>query len=245
MKCRLCTQKYNKLADSHILPKGFFRYLYPPDDNRALLSLNGKSRPKRIPVGYYDNQILCIDCDNKLGKYDEYGIKIFLNDAIIPFPNSNEAYLIKNINYTKLKIFLLSVLYRASITSIQEFKSIDLDGYYEEKIRNMISNEDTGDFNDFPFFITKFETNQLPQDFANKIIMNPYRTKIDKINFSIFSFPNGYTVYIKVDKKPLNSLFSKLSMAGDGDLIIMRRSNYESSKEFDSLCNVVKNLNFF
>ncbi len=243
MYCKLCTGEFEKLAESHILAKGFFRSLYPPNDDRALLSSNGKNRPKRIRIGYYDDKILCIECDKKLGKYDEYGIKTFLRKDVISFPDSDEAYLIKNVNYSKLKIFLMSLLYRASITSMQEFSLINLGEYYEEKLRNMIITDDPCEFNDFPFFISKFETNQLPQNIANKTLMSPYRTKIDNINFSIFRIPNGYQAYIKVDKRPLDNLFSQLSMKEDGNLIIIRRQNFESSKEFDAMCNVIKKQN--
>ena len=69
--------------------------------------------------------------------------------------------------------------------------------------------------------------------------MSPYRTKIDNINFSVFRIPGGYQVYIKVDKRPLGNLFSQLAIRRNGDLIVIRRKNFESSKEFKAMCNVI------
>ncbi|MFH0892176.1 MAG: hypothetical protein V1867_05340 [Candidatus Falkowbacteria bacterium] len=239
MKCKLCEKEFDKLAESHILAKGFFRYMYPKDDNRAFLSSNGKSRPKRIRTGYYDNEILCIECDNNLGKYDDYAISAFTRKKIVPFPNSDQAYLMNNVIYSKLKMFFLSLLYRASITSREEFSLINLGEHYEKTLKEMIIKEDIGEFNDFPFIIAKFETAQLPQDIADKSLMSPYRTKIDNINFSVFRIPGGYQAYIKVDKRPLDDLFNQLAIKRDGNLIIIRRENFESSKEFKAMCDVI------
>jgi len=103
--------------------------MYPLNDQRALLSSDGKGRPKRMPIGYYDETILCKKCDNKLGKYDQYGMEIFLRRNTILLPNTDQVYLINNVNYSKIKMFLLSLLYRASITSRQEFSLINVGDY--------------------------------------------------------------------------------------------------------------------
>lgn len=239
MQCKLCRHDFEKLADSHILAEGFFRFMYSPGDNRALLSSDGKDRPKRIRIGYYE-KLLYEECDNKLGRYDEYGIEVFLRRNTVPFPNTDQAYLIHNVDYAKLKMFLLTLLYRASITSRPEFSLINLGVQYENQLRDIIIKDNPGNDDDFPFYVTKFESGKLPSETINKAWMSPYSTKIDGINFSVFHLQNAYTIYIKVDKRPLDNIFNQLVMRGNGSLIVIRQKNYESSGEFKAFYNIMR-----
>jgi hypothetical protein len=84
--------------------------------------------------GVYDTEILCKDCDRHLGDaYDKYAIEALRNidDRLEPLP-ANDAGLddlvqINNIDGDRLVRFVLSVLWRASIS--KWFNKVDLENH--------------------------------------------------------------------------------------------------------------------
>jgi hypothetical protein len=87
--------------------------------------------------GVYDSKILCKDCDGKIGIYDNYAV-----DVSRRFPKEHIAcgdgtFEMVNVDGDKLAKFILSVLWRASISSRPEFRAVRL-GVYESKACEVI-----------------------------------------------------------------------------------------------------------
>ena len=87
-------------------------------------------RPDRIGIakpelGEYDRDILCRDCDNKLGVFDDYAI-----DVCRAFKKKHtrdgKLFAILNVDDDKLAKFILAVLWRASISKRESFFGIRL-----------------------------------------------------------------------------------------------------------------------
>ncbi len=85
--------------------------------------------------------LLCADCEQKLSRHEKYfkeavhlsrhGIQIVQNDSIA---------VISNLDYSKVKLFLLSVIWRMSVSSLPQFERISL-GEHEDIIRRIIIDE--------------------------------------------------------------------------------------------------------
>ena len=83
MLCKLCLQS-KKLINSHIIPESFF------GKNTFLIAEDSPFKEKR-PIGIYDKNILCAECDNFIGKkdvasfnlddYEEIAKQIILNPS--------------------------------------------------------------------------------------------------------------------------------------------------------------------
>lgn len=116
--CLFCN-KEKDLIDAHIIPRWAYDFLYPQEgpQQREALILVGKFKPKKRWIGTYDQNILCAECDNYLGKFDDYGKKIFLDSPLEGYPGTSGAYLIPNVDLKKLKLFVLSVIWRMSIST--------------------------------------------------------------------------------------------------------------------------------
>lgn len=242
--CKLC-QKEKVLIEAHIVPKWAYKYLYPeiPDgDNRALILVGKDKKPLRRPIGPYDPDILCEECDGFLGKYDQYAKGILLDS---PFEErGEEAYLIKNVDFDKLRVFLISVLWRAGISNRTEYEKFSI-GPYEERIRNILLNVQQGvsgpNINDFSFIIGVYQVGELPKNTVDKNIQLPIRQRFDGVNTSIFYFPRGLKVFIKTDRRDFIGYIKKLADYTQEGLIIAKLGNYSESFEFTSLLEVMKN----
>jgi len=230
MKCRLC-QNESVTIKSHIIAEGFFRFLYPENRKNQLLVLvpAGSKFVKRRPVGSYVQNILCQDCDNALGVYDEYAQNIFLNNFPELHSNSDQLFLLKNIDYHQLKYFCLSLLWRASVSSLEEFKSINIGRCFEEILRVKLLEKNFIPAHEFPVFVTKIESKNS-QALVDKSIELPSRGRIDHVNFCLFYLPNGYNFFIKVDSRALPKEFNYILLKPGEPLIILKRSFDDSSQ---------------
>lgn len=247
MKCKLCGRE-KKLINSHIIPKSFFMTLYPKNNRESLVLIDEeKMTTKRRPVGVYDKNILCGSCDNLIGFYDSYAKDLLLDSKLKFYPNIKKtAYLLKDIDYIKLKLFFISLLWRASISGMPEFSKIDT-GPFEKKLKNMILRKDPGSENEFSVVIGKFDSKiKKIKKISKKIIQTPYRDRIDNekglINCCIFYLSRGYKVFIKVDRRDLSGSLKKIILKNNGNLIILRFNNYEKSEELLAASRTIKKI---
>jgi len=237
----LCEQDKN-LVDSHIIPKSFYKYLYPEEkiEGKSLEMVDGRSGiTKRSRIGPYE-KLLCSECDGAIGRYDDYAKTIFLDSTPKNCPGANNAFLFEGIEYLNFKLFIVSLLWRASISSLDIFSRISL-GPYEKILQTMLKEQNPGSPEDFPIVVSKHDPGKLG-DVANKNIQDPIKTRIDNINFYLFFLPRGYQVFIKVDSQKLPDSFSGLCLKNDGKLIVLNRGDYEKSGSYKALLNTAKSL---
>ena len=148
MKCKLCLQEKRLLNCSHIISDFTYQDLY--DENHKINKIQDLSNPMkfiRVSSGEYDKGILCEECEQKIGKFENYAAVILFGGNIAKKemprfisqvnPHGVEYISIQNIDYRKFKLFLLSLLWRASISKRDYFKHVRL-GKYEDEIRKMI-----------------------------------------------------------------------------------------------------------
>lgn len=136
--CRLCL-KEKKLCQAHIIPNFMYRGI--KDGNYVLFNKDldeSNSWTKPAQTGEFDKTILCTHCDNSiLSDYEGY-TKKFMFDKHNGVEQKENITVVKNINYSKFKLFLLSILWRASITNRPFFEEINLGDEHEERLRKMI-----------------------------------------------------------------------------------------------------------
>jgi hypothetical protein len=122
------------------------------DQNKAQTRFNGE----------YDPDILCQDCESLLGKLDGYYSRFSEGQFPNKIPPSLEKidgkdFLVKendpSYDYSLFKLFLLSLLWRASISVRPLFGQMKLDAIFEEDLRKRIFNSDPGSPQDYPCFI--------------------------------------------------------------------------------------------
>ena len=177
MKCNLCCNKKKLLKKSHIIPEFMYQDLFDEKHRifEVLLKTDSLPQCKTRQSGAYDKYILCSNCDNKvLGSLERYaslalygGIELTIESG--SNHNTSRYINVKGIDYQKLKLFLLSVLWRASISRLPIFKKVKL-GVHENILRDKICSSTPGGSREYPCAIfTHLHHPTIP----NQIVAEP------------------------------------------------------------------------
>ena len=233
MPCKGCG-KHKKLIKAHVIPESFFLGL-KSDGKVPLMVADAWRYTKRAPVGVYDKKILCHDCEQKFQDIDNYGQKILLKDTIEAVKRDGIVvyYKIPEVNYNLTKLFFMSVLWRASISSHVFYSKINL-GKFENIIKEYIWDRNPGTPEEFSFFLARFTDEEF-----GTAMLNPRSLRFDSVNYYIF-YLYGYILYIKVDKRPTPENFNQLILKTDQDLFVIGR-DIAKSKELKAMYEVVNN----
>ena len=238
MNCKMCGQE-KRLIGAHIIPRSFYGHLKGNGQIPRIVTDAAGEYPKRSPAGVYDQEILCEICEQIFSPWDDYGYRFLFqelnDDRYIKNGSERVAYSFGKCDYQKLKLFFLSVLWRASVSKNKMFENVRL-GPYEEKLRKMLAENDPGDNSEFAVALSKFDAP------ANETgILNPDKTRFDGvIHYRLYM--GGYMAVIKVSSQRASETFERLYISEGSDVFCIIRE-FEESGEFRAFVNVVKNAN--
>ena len=115
MECKFCNQD-KTLVRSHIIPKSFYEL---ESFGNIVPKITGSSgfMPKRSPNGIWDSELFCSECEKKFDKYDDYAFKLLYENANLRKQKMHRGSVFgeyyDSYDYVKLKLFFMSVLFRA------------------------------------------------------------------------------------------------------------------------------------
>jgi len=156
---------------------------------------------KKIYTGFFEKNILCKECDNIiLGENENYACKILYGGKVVGVsmvneinPNNVEWTKAVGVDYKKFKLFLLSLLWRFSISSDNFYTSVSL-GKHEEIIRKMILDGNPGEKLDYPCMLTSYRKHK---DLPIHIMSQPTKHRNNSgICYSIMMNGLLYTFFI-------------------------------------------------
>jgi hypothetical protein len=218
-QCRLCLRE-KKLIKAHIIPEGFFRPLRAGNQAPEMHTNSRGKYPKRMPVGVYDPSLLCSECDQKMEPWDNYAQELLLHqfsDAQVLQSNQQQVgWRIESFDYQRLKLFFVSLLWRASVSQHEFYKRISV-GPFESRLRTMILNEEPGDSQDFAVLLGRFDQPWFTA------MLDPHPEKFKGVSFCRF-YLTGFVAIVKVDQRPTPSPFSNYRMQESAPLIIILRN---------------------
>ena len=153
--CKL-TLRRGKYVKSHLIPQAFTR---PSVAGEYFISGGEGSRPKRNWTSWYDHQLVTRQGERILEEYDNWAIaelrrlKLvwsgWRNKTSLELENWKgdppRGYGIRHIeckNPDMLRLFFLSLLWRAAATTIPEFHAVELHSTDLERLRIMMLNRD-------------------------------------------------------------------------------------------------------
>lgn len=166
-RCRLCQTEQQLLKKSHIIPDFMYQSLFDEGHRLNFLApaelVRGEGRVSRPFSGEYEGGLLCSNCDSAvIGGYESYahnalygtpeGASDLPECANIQYNTGIRVTQCRNIHYREFKLFLLSILWRASISSRPFFSQVNL-GPYEDAIRQMVLTGDPGEAEKFPILM--------------------------------------------------------------------------------------------
>lgn len=240
MICKLCN-KNRKLIKAHIIPRAIYELVKEGRDSHLVVVQNkDETFPKKSRIGFYDNSILCSDCDGRLGKYDDYGVRVLFGlehqGTEVKAPDGRVVALkVLDFDYTRMKLFFLSTLWRASVSNHEHFSRVKL-GSYEARLRQLIHGGDPGAPDEFPVFLTRF-TGIDPR----LTMMDPVYVRMDSGVRHWILYLVECNAYIKVDQRAASTSFQRLALTPNQPIYVALQ-DFASSKEAGVFDAVVKRI---
>lgn len=138
--CALCKTS-GELQNSHIIPEFFYKLVYDPNPRRFRVISAIVSEPERFEQKGFREPLLCKVCEQKLGRWEDYAKRAFVDGRGLQITQQKNEVILSGLKYKLFKLFLLSLLWRLSVSKLGFFKEVRL-GTYEEKIRLALINDD-------------------------------------------------------------------------------------------------------
>jgi hypothetical protein len=246
MRCHLCEAQV-PLIEAHIIPRPFFR-AYGRGRGPRVISNSPGVNPKRAPAGFYDASILCGPCDRRIGVWDQYGAELFIDglSEFKPFPNARSpiALVRPSFDFDRLRLFVLSVLWRAGISSLPMFQRVRL-GRYGDRLREMLRAEDPGQSDEFCTVLSVFTVNGgLPT--VSIPMADPFRERWNGTNAYRISF-GLVTAYVKTDQRSFPFSLGSLAIKEGHPLYLIERdfSSSPEAKVIRSMVSAPQNRRLF
>jgi len=113
----------------------------------------------------FRERLLCWDCEQKLSPYEKYNREILYGDVEITGFRKRNRIEFTGLNYKRVRVFYLSVLWRMSIAGHRFWKGVDV-GRHEDNVREMVLGEFPGEPYDYGVYcIAPLFDGQLLADF--------------------------------------------------------------------------------
>jgi hypothetical protein len=212
MQCRLCLQE-RELHNSHIIPEFLYRPGYD-EKGRMFAIRNGDFRPRYIQQGLRE-RLLCAQCEGLFAnQYEDYFSKLWYVKKTLPSSWSEGFFQIQNLDYTLFKLFHLSILWRAAISSLSPFLMVSLDKH-EEQIRQMLLNSDPGPPTDYQIFGV-MALSPGTKDVFDGFIVSPTVSTVEDRTIYMFVFGGCIWHYV-ADSRPIEKMLP-ISLSSEGVL---------------------------
>ena len=210
--CSLCGNE-RKLVEAHLIPK----CMYDLDGKLPLkiVGLFGTSFPKRSQNGIYDAGILCAECDNRIGVWDQHaceslraetrGLEVASATDGLAVDEDGKVlcYVVGNADPELISKFALSVLWRCHHSSRDEARVVNL-GPHADRIAKIILDDTSTEHHDYSVWL------EYHSDFP--LVMWVGRWKIEG-NVTINTFmAQNFSFHMKTDKRADPDPFHLLRM---------------------------------
>ena len=231
MLCRYCEQQ-KRLIKAHIIPETFFRRLR--EGTQPPLLVRQKEHVRRSPIGVYDPDILCAECDAIFAPWDDYAQELLspglVNAQVITDGVQVGGWAIAPYRYDLLKLFFISLLWRTSVSRHPFYSGIKL-GTFEPIAKNMIAKADPGRPDEFGVVLARFV------DGLGSGILDPRPDRLDGIKYCRI-YLGRYVAYIKTDTRQPSDEWRGITIKPDQPLCIIVR-DMRRSKELAVMRKVV------
>jgi len=210
MICKLCKSE-KPLKKSHIIPEFIYSSLYDEKHRFYEISLEENKRNNFLQKGIRE-PLLCGDCEQLFSKYERYTSLLLKGGFPLKVRNEGRFVYFKGIEYTKFKLFSLSILWRASASSLEVFSEVKL-GPHEEILRRMLLAGDPGEEHLYPFILLPIIHDSAGLD---ALIVSPTRTRLDGHCAYHFLFGGVAWVFLVSSHTPPNAVVdASISKSGE------------------------------
>jgi hypothetical protein len=229
----LLTGKTGVFVQSHILPKALTR---PEIAGEPFEQILGQRVVRRFS-SWYDTSIVIRDGESVLADYDSWAISFLrakqliwsgwgpmqvLSDVkLLPGTNSGirKVSFLKIDDAYRLRLWTLTLLWRASVTNLPEFSSIKLDIIHIEKLRVMIINGNALPLYFYPVQLIQFSTIGMVHNqagFSDRKLIPDFGQGEEEVPFFRF-YVDGLIIHIH---KTEGRVHGALDLGGGTELVV-------------------------
>jgi len=233
--CNLCLQDRD-LVEGHVFPEFLYAELYDPATHKFhQLHTDVSRRNLRRSKGLYE-RLMCNDCDNRIiSGYESHASKVLNGGTEIPIVDEPDRILVGGLDYSNFKLFQISLLWRAVISTMEEFQAAKTTAAHAERMRRMLLTNDPGEPHEYGCVML------LPELFKDVQhgILPPEPIRI--AGHWCFRFlAGGFWWLIVVSRHSATFVMRQWFLAADGTLVIGKES--ASTQFFHELAaHLVKN----
>jgi hypothetical protein len=144
-KCALCLQEKD-LRESHISSKFLWKHSGITGEKKSF-AVNSPTHPELNEPHRQDGikeYLLCHDCEQQIGRYETYAARALFHDDGPVKNRPSQHYVWQGLDYTRLKLFQMSILWRMGVSSHPFYAHVNLDKH-AEILRTMLLSEDPGE----------------------------------------------------------------------------------------------------
>lgn len=145
MRCALCL-KDAELCRSHVIPEFLYESLYDEKHRLHVLSVLPDQPNWREQKGLRE-RLLCEACEQLLSPWERYASLVLKGGVPLAYRREGNVVFISGLDYRQFKLFQLSVLWRAGISSLPFFSKVKL-GKHAETLRKCLLTGNPGSLND-------------------------------------------------------------------------------------------------
>ena len=167
-------------------------------------------------------KLLCEQCEQKLSVWEGYASKALFGGEYTRSPRHGRLMKISGLDYKKLKLFQLSILWRAGVSSHELFSAVKL-GPHQEFLRAMLFEGEPGPPNRYGCVMFGIEHNG---EALKGVLIPPKSTHIQGHKAFRFIF-GGFLWVMLVSGHNTSSLIYECTLQTDGSTIIMIRQASE------------------
>lgn len=226
-RCKLCNTG-DDLQNSHIIPNFVYKPIYAEHRARGIkhpayelsrenMDLSGTKRTI-IQTGL-NEKLLCRQCEQLLNdKYEKYFHRLWFKKNTLPENISPGSVIqLSGLDYHKFKLFHLSILFRASVSSLPEFRQVDL-GPHEDTVRGMLLDNNPGRESQYVILAHAITSDDHKINF--NFITSPFKTRQSNGSISYGFCFGGCAWHYIVDSRPVMD-HSKFMLKPDGSMSLM------------------------
>lgn len=214
------TGEQGRFRKAHIIPEALTRHDVP---GQPFYQAGQGAKPVKRMTSWYDSNLVTARGEEILAGYDDWAIRTLRrhrmvwsgwrgNRLVAKDMVSSGALSVRQIagaDWLRLRLFYLSVLWRAAATSREEFAEVQLPTAHLERLRSMVLNGDPRPLNFFPIVLAQLSTrgpahNQTP--LSGTIDLGP-EGPIQSQSVRIFRFFfDGLAAHVYRDQLPPSRL---------------------------------------
>jgi hypothetical protein len=219
------------LIAAHIVPRAFARQVRDVHHNMEVTAKGAKKA--RNQLGIFDTEILCATCDGVLGVYDKYGVETCTNFSR-QATTVGVSWKMRNVDGDLFAKFILSILWRASISKRREFETLRL-GPYEKIARDVLYGlKSLALMPAFEVVLGRYESDFFKTE---RFYTLPSLTRFGEYKGYGIGI-GGFQVFAKVDSRTFSKRWKPVVVNGN-DTLRGYFKNIENTDEYDLIIQAV------